>query len=85
MDSGHWATSFQGAGAAPLSPTFNLVKNPAGQQGPILANKGDGGGFGWASEFEFGNGRVTPWEGEKIHEIAVDDLELTLGSGKARA
>lgn len=50
-----------------------------------MANKGDGGGFGWASEFEFGNGRVTPWEGEKIHEIAVDDLELTLGSGKARA
>ncbi|KAK4781088.1 hypothetical protein SAY87_017194 [Trapa incisa] len=86
VDSGHWAVSFQGAGTAPPSPTFNLIKNPAGQQGPILSRKGgDGGGFSWASEFEFGNEMVTPWEGEKIHEIAVDDLELTLGSGKVRA
>lgn len=78
--------SYQGAGAAPPSPTFNLIKNPAAQQCSLQdAHKGDGGGYGWASEFEFGNGKVTPWEGERIHEIGVDDLELTLGGGKARA
>lgn len=39
----------------------------------------------WAPEFEFENGRVKPWEGERIHEVGVEDLELTLGSGKSRA
>jgi brassinosteroid resistant 1/2 len=39
---------------------------------------------GRCSEFEFESGRVKPWEGERIHEVGVDDLELTLGSGKAR-
>ncbi|OWM66355.1 BES1/BZR1 homolog protein 2 [Punica granatum] len=86
VDSGRWVTSFQGAGAAPPSPTFNLIKKPACQPGPLHdPHEGNGGGFSWASEFEFGNRRVTPWEGERIHEIAVDDLELTLGSRKARA
>ncbi|CAA7387843.1 unnamed protein product [Spirodela intermedia] len=28
------------------------------------------------------SGRVKAWEGERIHDVAVDDLELTLGSGK---
>jgi brassinosteroid resistant 1/2 len=40
---------------------------------------------GRASEFEFENGRVMPWEGEIIHEVGVDDLELTLGSVKMHA
>ncbi|XP_010558116.1 PREDICTED: BES1/BZR1 homolog protein 1 [Tarenaya hassleriana] len=31
-----------------------------------------------------GGDSVKPWEGEKIHEVAVDDLELTLGNPKAR-
>ncbi|KAK9182547.1 hypothetical protein WN944_025692 [Citrus x changshan-huyou] len=39
---------------------------------------------GQVSEFEFESERVKPWEGERIHEVGVHDLELTLGSGKAR-
>jgi len=35
------------------------------------------------SDFDFENGRVKPWEGERIHEVGMDDLELTLGFGKA--
>lgn len=69
---------------APPSPTFNLIK-PAVSQAVF-----------WGSpaaemarvppEFEFENARVVkPWEGERIHDIAVDDdLELTLGNGKGR-
>ncbi|KAL1566570.1 BES1/BZR1 protein 2 [Salvia divinorum] len=37
------------------------------------------------SDFEFANGAVKAWEGEMIHEVGMDDLELTLGSGKAQA
>lgn len=67
--------------AVPTSPTYNLVK-PVAQQ--ILANnvineKGRG------SEFQFESGQVKPWEGERIHEVGLDDLELTLGSGKTRS
>lgn len=80
------------AAAAPPSPTFNLVKS-ASQQGPLNDGVEQNGSLawgassdrGWGSEFEFENGRVKPWEGERIHEIGVDDLELTLGSTKARA
>ncbi|XP_030971791.1 BES1/BZR1 homolog protein 4-like isoform X2 [Quercus lobata] len=43
---------------------------------------------GIAAEFAFGSnttGLVKPWEGERIHEECVsDDLELTLGSSRAR-
>ncbi|GMY37460.1 BES1/BZR1 homolog protein 4-like isoform X1 [Fagus crenata] len=43
---------------------------------------------GIAAEFAFGcntTGLVKPWEGERIHEECVsDDLELTLGSSRAR-
>lgn len=50
------------------------------------------GGVSWGvtterdrvSEFEFESDTVKPWEGERIHDIGVDDLELTLGSGKTR-
>ncbi|KAK8716726.1 hypothetical protein V6N13_044028 [Hibiscus sabdariffa] len=80
VDSGRWM-SFQAA--APTSPTFNLVKRAvqvelehANLQGSV-AEMGRG-----PSEFEFGNCRVTPWEGERIHEMGVDDLELTLGTSK---
>lgn len=38
---------------------------------------------GCGSEFAFESGTVKAWEGERAHEIGVDDLELTLGSGKA--
>jgi brassinosteroid resistant 1/2 len=36
-------------------------------------------------DFEFGSEQVKPWEGERIHEVGLDDLELTLGSGKAQS
>uniref|UniRef100_A0A1D1XPE8 Protein BZR1 homolog n=1 Tax=Anthurium amnicola TaxID=1678845 RepID=A0A1D1XPE8_9ARAE len=73
VDSGRWVC-FQ---ASPPSPTFNLV-NPVASS--LAAAPGLGGG---GPEFEFESGRVVkPWEGERIHEVAVDDLELTLGNGK---
>ncbi|XP_038705913.1 BES1/BZR1 homolog protein 2-like [Tripterygium wilfordii] len=79
VDSGRWM-SFQTVApqAAPPSPTFNLVKPLVLESNirDLAAEKGR------CSEFEFENGRVKPWEGERIHEIGVDDLELTLGSGK---
>ncbi|KAE8723684.1 hypothetical protein F3Y22_tig00012064pilonHSYRG00005 [Hibiscus syriacus] len=33
--------------------------------------------------FQFESGQVKPWEGERVHEVGLDDLELTLGSRKA--
>ncbi|XWS33725.1 hypothetical protein CRYUN_Cryun22dG0108100 [Craigia yunnanensis] len=93
VDSGRWV-SFQtvastAAAAAPPSPTFNLVKMVV-QQNPLQDGITGHGGVTWGtvtemgrgSEFEFENGRVKPWEGERIHEIGVDDLELTLGTSK---
>jgi brassinosteroid resistant 1/2 len=87
VDSGRWV-SFQTVEGqpAPCSPTFNLV-NPSGQPAPFYNANGESGWGGMAkrargSEFEFESGTVKAWEGEKIHDMAVDDLELTLGSGK---
>ncbi|CAA6657553.1 unnamed protein product [Spirodela intermedia] len=83
VDSGRWV-SFQMA--APPSPTFNLVNpisRPQAAAAPVTANgmslpeRGRGG-----PEFEFECRRVKPWEGERIHEVGVDDLELTLGGAK---
>lgn len=72
---------------APTSPTFNLVN-------PIASMHEGGIGFGGegnpergrdATEFEFENRRVKPWEGERIHEVGVEeDLELTLGMGSSK-
>ncbi|CAM8906465.1 hypothetical protein QQ045_011358 [Rhodiola kirilowii] len=80
VDSGRWV-SFQTLAppAAPSSPTFNLIK-PATQQSMNLGNTN--GQVTRGPEFEFESCRVKPWEGERIHEMAVDDLELTLGSRK---
>ncbi|KAF8406392.1 hypothetical protein HHK36_008479 [Tetracentron sinense] len=92
IDSDRWV-SFQTIAptTAPSSPTFNLMKPVAQQSYPQAAVAGHGG-LGWAateerrgSEFEFENGMVKAWEGERIHEVGVDDLELTLGSGKTRS
>ncbi|KAJ6344558.1 hypothetical protein OIU76_006143 [Salix suchowensis] len=85
VESGQWI-SFQKfapfvAAAMPTSPTYNLVK-PTAQQ--ILSNnlvKENG----MPMDFEFGSEQVKPWEGERIHEVGLDDLELTLGSGKAQS
>ncbi|PSS21386.1 BES1/BZR1 protein [Actinidia chinensis var. chinensis] len=87
VDSGRWV-SFQTV-TAPASPTFNLVK-PVAQQSSLQEGHEE---LGWGSmaqrgrgsEFEFESGTVKAWEGERIHEIGVDDLELTLGSGKGCA
>ncbi|KAJ6404800.1 hypothetical protein OIU84_012885 [Salix udensis] len=85
VESGQWI-SFQKfapsvAAAMPTSPTYNLVK-PVAQQ--ILSHNlvKDNG---MSMDFEFGSEQVKPWEGERIHEVGLDDLELTLGSGKARS
>ncbi|XP_059623717.1 BES1/BZR1 homolog protein 2-like [Cornus florida] len=92
VDSDQWV-SFQTTAppAAPSSPTFNLV-NPLAKQSSIRDAVEGHGELGWGaaakrgrcSEFEFESGTVKAWEGERIHEIGVDDLELTLGNGKAR-
>ncbi|KAJ8541029.1 hypothetical protein K7X08_001845 [Anisodus acutangulus] len=82
IDSGQWM-SFQkyGANGVPMSPTFNLIK-PAAQIIPsndMIIDKGK------SIEFDFENVSVkAAWEGEKIHEVGLDDLELTLGNGSAR-
>ncbi|KAJ6808354.1 protein BZR1-like protein 1-like [Iris pallida] len=82
VDSGRWV-SFQMT--APASPTFNLV-NPIASRQVAVVGPGGGGmserGRG-AAEFEFESGRVKPWEGERIHEVGVEDLELTLGMGSS--
>ncbi|XP_072991070.1 protein BZR1 homolog 1-like [Typha latifolia] len=81
IDSGRWV-GFQMM--APASPTFNLInagvplmKSEAGATGGV-SEKGRGG-----VEFEFENGRVKAWVGERIHEVGVEDLDLTLGVGSA--
>ncbi|XP_022852449.1 protein BRASSINAZOLE-RESISTANT 1-like [Olea europaea var. sylvestris] len=83
IDSGHWM-NFQAYPNAPnmvpTSPTFNLVKHVA-QHLPskdAMLDKGKG------KEFGFDNVAVKAWEGERIHEVGFDDLELTLGSGSTR-
>ncbi|KAF2324519.1 hypothetical protein GH714_015015 [Hevea brasiliensis] len=84
VESGQWI-SFQkfapSAAAMPTSPTYNLVKPVAEQilSSNVIKENGR------SMEFEFGSGQVKPWEGERIHEVGLDDLELTLGNGKARS
>ncbi|KAL0438581.1 UNVERIFIED_CONTAM: protein BRASSINAZOLE-RESISTANT 1 [Sesamum latifolium] len=85
IDSGQWM-NFQAyanaAGAVPMSPTFNLMKVVAHEVPPKDAIMSDNKGKG--TEFGFQNMAVKPWEGERIHEVGMDDLELTLGSGNTR-
>ncbi|KAL8160399.1 hypothetical protein V2J09_001936 [Rumex salicifolius] len=90
-DSGRWMSFQMGASqTTPSSPTFNLVKLSAGQQN-IQASFGGHSPFSWGGatvrghgpEFEFENTSVNAWEGEKIHEVGVEDLDLSLGIGKA--
>ncbi|ESQ27640.1 hypothetical protein EUTSA_v10018835mg [Eutrema salsugineum] len=88
VDSGHWI-SFQkfaqqqpfSASMVPTSPTFNLVKPPAPQH--MSPNAAALQEIGQSSEFKFENSQVKPWEGERIHDVGMEDLELTLGNGKA--
>lgn len=82
IDSGQWMNfqTYAAANMVPTSPTFNLMK-PMSQQvpsGDVVMDKGKG------TEFDFEKLTVKPWEGERIHEVGLDDLELTLGSGNGR-
>lgn len=70
VDSGRWI-SFQHT--APASPTFNLVNPGVVSTGTEMVT-----GTAVGQDFEFEKGKVTPWEGERIHEVAVEDLELKL-------
>ncbi|XP_027354459.1 protein BRASSINAZOLE-RESISTANT 1 isoform X2 [Abrus precatorius] len=81
VESGQWL-NFQAfapsASALPISPTLNFIK-PVSKQ---LNLPGDNRIQEMrSSEAEFGV-QVKPWVGERIHEVGLDDLELTLGSGK---
>ncbi|KAL2247041.1 BES1/BZR1 homolog protein 2-like [Sesamum indicum] len=93
VNSVRWVSFQSGpAPAAPPSPTYNLVQAVA-QQTSLQGKFVSCSELGWGSaakraqgpEFEFESGAVKAWEGEKIHEVGMDDLELTLGSGKAHA
>ncbi|XP_050378616.1 BES1/BZR1 homolog protein 2-like [Argentina anserina] len=90
VDSGRWVSFQTGVpSVAPPSPTFNLMK-PVAEQNVHQQTVVVHGGIGWGnpverargSEFEFESGRLKAWEGERIHEVGVEDLELTLGNGK---
>nr|GEZ43343.1 protein brassinazole-resistant 1-like [Tanacetum cinerariifolium] len=93
IDSCQWVRfkNFEPMLTNPNSPTFNLVK-PMAQ---VNVTKDSGGSDkGKGMEFEFENGGVKAWEGERIHDVGwegerihddgLDDLELTLGSGTAK-
>jgi brassinosteroid resistant 1/2 len=85
VESGQWI-SFQKfapsvAAAMPTSPTYNLVI-PVAQQ---ISSSNLVKESAVPMDFEFGSEQVKPWEGERIHEVGLDDLELTLGSGKAQS
>ncbi|KAK7310450.1 hypothetical protein RJT34_07986 [Clitoria ternatea] len=85
VESGQWM-KFQAfapsASTLPTSPTFNLVE-------PLVQHGVSGVTNNSVQEMrtdsvEFGV-QVKPWVGEKIHEVALDDLELTLGNGKGQS
>lgn len=82
VESGRWISFQMAAATAPASPAYNLVhRHGAGAASASNSMETDGGERG-GPEFEFDKGRVvTPWEGERIHEVAAEELELTLGVG----
>ncbi|KAG6509684.1 hypothetical protein ZIOFF_027684 [Zingiber officinale] len=81
VDSG-WGASSQTA--VPGSPTFNLVKPFGSMKGTaVLTSGGISEREQEGTEFEFENRWVKPWEGEKIHDVGPDDIQLTLGIGVA--
>ncbi|XP_051127418.1 BES1/BZR1 homolog protein 2-like [Andrographis paniculata] len=90
VNSAGWV-SFQ---TVPASPTYNLVKPMAMKDSIQNTSNGNCANFGLEAtaakrprgpEFEFENGAVNAWEGERIHEVGMEDLELTLGTGKPGA
>ncbi|KAJ1384929.1 hypothetical protein SESBI_42078 [Sesbania bispinosa] len=85
VESGQWL-NFQAfapsAPAMPISPTLNFIKPATASQQQNLQPDNNRIQEMRSSEAEFGV-PVKPWVGERIHEVGLDDLELTLGSGKA--
>ncbi|KAK7351692.1 hypothetical protein VNO77_11313 [Canavalia gladiata] len=82
VESGQWLnfqTFAPSASALPISPTLNFVK-PVNQQHNMPGNTAIQE-MTSSQVAEFGV-QVKPWVGERIHEVGLDDLELTLGSGK---
>ncbi|KAK1435417.1 hypothetical protein QVD17_01180 [Tagetes erecta] len=65
---------------SPGSPTFHLLKPMATESYTSDAVLGKGKRV----EGEFENGGLKAWEGERIHDMGLDDLELTLGSGNVK-
>ncbi|EPS60905.1 hypothetical protein M569_13896, partial [Genlisea aurea] len=92
IDSGQWINFQTYANAIPTSPTFNLIRPmarvvlPSSSQEPMAIDNDSSKGKG--KEFELDNNSsdlaVKPWEGERIHDVGMDDLELTLGNGNTR-
>ncbi|XP_019156230.1 PREDICTED: protein BRASSINAZOLE-RESISTANT 1-like isoform X2 [Ipomoea nil] len=81
VDSEQWMSLQKcGPNAVPTSPTFNLVK-PVAQRIPpnsMMFDKGK------SIDFGFENVAMKAWEGERAHEVGLDDLELKLGNGSTR-
>ncbi|KAI7744654.1 hypothetical protein M8C21_006435 [Ambrosia artemisiifolia] len=65
---------------SPSSPAFHLV-NPMGLE---MCSDDSGLDKGKGVEVGYENGGLKAWEGERIHDMGLDDLELTLGSGNAK-
>lgn len=87
IDSGHWI-SFKRFARPPIPnsppPSFGVLR-PMVQQMTLNDHNMDVGGMmGGGEERLHQNGRIKAWEGEKIHDVGMDDLELTLGSAKPR-
>lgn len=78
VDSGQGGVSHT---AAPGSPTFNLVKTFVAAKRTAVGTSGGVPEKGRSMEFEFENRWVKPWEGERIHDVGPDDIQLTLGFG----
>ncbi|PWA85885.1 hypothetical protein CTI12_AA141870 [Artemisia annua] len=68
---------------SPNSPTFHLVKPMASTSITNDAVLDKGKGLELDFESTRGSG-LKAWEGERIHDMGLDDLELTLGSGNAK-
>ncbi|EPS68364.1 hypothetical protein M569_06407, partial [Genlisea aurea] len=80
VDSGRWLNFQAYANAVssrgiPTSPTFNLIKPP-----PPLPPPRAAAAAAAAAAQEAMMVAVKPWEGERIHDVGMDDLELTLGN-----
>ncbi|CAN7041111.1 hypothetical protein IGI04_006347 [Brassica rapa subsp. trilocularis] len=65
-------------------PSYQLSPSSSSFPSPSRGASGDVSGIGQGSEIKFENSQVKPWEGERIHDVGMEDLELTLGNGKAR-